>query len=295
MSFQSTPREWPVPSAFIAASLAAKRPARCGTGFRRCGTIGNLAVGEHAAQEAVAVSLEARPRTRGMSVASNPRPRIFMSEPQPTGAFEWTQAPWGAVLRCVPLSAAAAHFFTGEQPDAARRSGRVGGRRRARLASRSRTCCSSARCTRRPWPSRQPTGPVPGRGRRPTRSSATIRRAAIAVRVADCVPVLLAEETGPGRRGHPCRMARHRQPGDHRRRERAADHVRRPPRAHHRGRRPVHRPVLLRSVGEHLPDVPPGRAPRSVLERWFEPRPSRRESSTSTCGARRAINSRGRA
>lgn len=28
MSFQRTPREWPVPSAFIAASFAANRPAR---------------------------------------------------------------------------------------------------------------------------------------------------------------------------------------------------------------------------------------------------------------------------
>lgn len=36
MSFQSTPREWPVPSAFIVASFAANRPARWGTGFRRC-------------------------------------------------------------------------------------------------------------------------------------------------------------------------------------------------------------------------------------------------------------------
>jgi transcriptional regulator with XRE-family HTH domain len=35
MSFHSTPREWPVPSAFIAASLAANRAARLGTGSRR--------------------------------------------------------------------------------------------------------------------------------------------------------------------------------------------------------------------------------------------------------------------
>ena len=58
MSFHSTPREWPVPSAFIAASLAAKRPARCGAGFRRLRTIGNLAGSEHAVQESFAVALE---------------------------------------------------------------------------------------------------------------------------------------------------------------------------------------------------------------------------------------------
>jgi YfiH family protein len=32
--------------------------------------------------------------------------------PQPTDGFEWTQAPWGAVLRCRPLLAVADHFFT---------------------------------------------------------------------------------------------------------------------------------------------------------------------------------------
>src|SRR5262245_8868581 len=48
-----------------------------------------------------------------MSVASNPSPRIFMAQPQPSDGFEWTQAPWGAVLRCRPLLAIADHFFTG--------------------------------------------------------------------------------------------------------------------------------------------------------------------------------------
>ena len=40
-------------------------------------TIGNLAVGEDAAQESVAVALE-RLAMRGMSVASKPSPRMFM-------------------------------------------------------------------------------------------------------------------------------------------------------------------------------------------------------------------------
>jgi len=38
---------------------------------------------------------------------------MFMTlEPQPSGGFEWTQAPWGAVLQCRPLAAAARHLFT---------------------------------------------------------------------------------------------------------------------------------------------------------------------------------------
>jgi YfiH family protein len=37
---------------------------------------------------------------------------MFMSEPQPIGAFEWTQAAAGRVLSCPPLSEWAPHFFT---------------------------------------------------------------------------------------------------------------------------------------------------------------------------------------
>src|SRR5215204_5097153 len=50
--------------------------------------------------------------TRGMSVASKPSPMMFMPGPQPSDGFEWTQAPWGAVLRCMPLQPVASHFFT---------------------------------------------------------------------------------------------------------------------------------------------------------------------------------------
>jgi YfiH family protein len=35
-----------------------------------------------------------------------------MSEPQPSGGFEWAQAAWGRVLHCGPLLALADHFFT---------------------------------------------------------------------------------------------------------------------------------------------------------------------------------------
>src|SRR3954462_14526787 len=48
-----------------------------------------------------------------MSVASNPSPMMPMvtvSDPQPSGAFEWTQEPWGRALRCARLPAP--HLFT---------------------------------------------------------------------------------------------------------------------------------------------------------------------------------------
>ncbi len=32
--------------------------------------------------------------------------------PQPNGEFEWVQAPWGPALQCRPLAAIATHYFT---------------------------------------------------------------------------------------------------------------------------------------------------------------------------------------
>ena len=51
---------------------------------------------------------------RSISVASSPIPIILvdMSLPQPSGEFEWVQAPWGASLRCGPLRALARHCFS---------------------------------------------------------------------------------------------------------------------------------------------------------------------------------------
>lgn len=45
-----------------------------------------------------------------MSVASKPKPMIAIPDPQPTGAFEWTQEPWGRALVCTRLPAR--HLFT---------------------------------------------------------------------------------------------------------------------------------------------------------------------------------------
>src|SRR5215216_2253014 len=45
-----------------------------------------------------------------MSVASKPSPMMPISDPQPSGAFEWTQQPWGRALSCARLPAP--HLFT---------------------------------------------------------------------------------------------------------------------------------------------------------------------------------------
>lgn len=37
---------------------------------------------------------------------------MSMPGPQPNRGFEWTQAAWGAALRCTPLAAIAPHYFT---------------------------------------------------------------------------------------------------------------------------------------------------------------------------------------
>jgi YfiH family protein len=37
---------------------------------------------------------------------------MFMCDPQPSDGFEWTQAPWGCVLRSTAIQPLATHFFT---------------------------------------------------------------------------------------------------------------------------------------------------------------------------------------
>jgi polyphenol oxidase len=111
-----------------------------------------------------------------------------VSRPEPTGQFEWTQAPWGAVLRCRPLQAFADHFFTdaslqlrdgeadwsvvsdlaGVPPDRLRRLHQVHGRRIVIGG---------------------------GGGSRPEADGIVSDDPAVAlvVRVADCAPILLAD------------------------------------------------------------------------------------------------------
>ena len=120
---------------------------------------------------------------------------MFMREPQPSRAFEWTQAPWGAILRCVPLAATADHFFTTkvltlrDHPDewaaVAKEMGVPGEDLLLIRQVHEATVAVASADRRRPWP-------------RPD-ADAIISNdpaAAIAVRVADCVPILMAEESG---------------------------------------------------------------------------------------------------
>ena len=58
MPVQKTPREWPVPSAFIAASFAAKRAANEEAKSRLALAVGDFTLGEDAPQESIAVPLD---------------------------------------------------------------------------------------------------------------------------------------------------------------------------------------------------------------------------------------------
>jgi hypothetical protein len=120
---------------------------------------------------------------------------MFMTDPQPTRAFEWTQAAWGSVLRCVPLSACANHFFTansltlrddaGEWEMVARAMGVTPDDVLLVRQVHEATVAVASHDRPRPWPRPHADAIV-----------SNDSTAAIAVRVADCVPVLLAEETG---------------------------------------------------------------------------------------------------
>lgn len=115
-----------------------------------------------------------------------------MSLPQPSGAFEWTQAAWGDVLRCGPLLEVADHLFTtrnlrlrdnpGEWDQVAAALG-VSAPHLLLISQVHRADVAVARRGR--------TGDW-------VRSAADVivsddPASAIGVRVADCVPVLLAD------------------------------------------------------------------------------------------------------
>lgn len=117
-----------------------------------------------------------------------------MPEPQPSGGFEWTQAPWGRALRCRPLEAAAHHLFT-----AGDLSLRTGDEWEAVAAAMGVT--SKDLLLIRQVHESSVAVVTHGRTGAWDLPAADVivsddERTAIAVRVADCVPVLLAEETG---------------------------------------------------------------------------------------------------
>jgi YfiH family protein len=120
---------------------------------------------------------------------------MFMTQPQPSGGFEWTQAPWGLALRCVPLEAIAPHVFTignlelrSREPEWQALAGAMGvPRDRLRLISQVHSAdIAVVRSDGGSWTSPQADGLVTEDG-----------SVAIGVRVADCAPILIADRTRP--------------------------------------------------------------------------------------------------
>ena len=115
-----------------------------------------------------------------------------MVHPKPSGGFEWAQAPWGAVLRCRPLLEVADHFFTAAdlqlRADDDEWSGVAGllGVTRERLLLIRQVHGAAVAITQkdRPEPWRRPEADV---------VASDDPSNAIAVRVADCAPVLVAD------------------------------------------------------------------------------------------------------
>jgi YfiH family protein len=123
---------------------------------------------------------------------------MFMIQPQPNRGFEWTQAPWGPALRCVPLEPFAQHLFTTGnlqlRDDAAEWDAVAGalGVSRSDVLLIRQVHGAAAAVVRRPFDKLR-AGPVEW-----TMPEADIivsddPAAAIGVRVADCAPILMAD------------------------------------------------------------------------------------------------------
>ena len=120
-----------------------------------------------------------------------PMPMMFMPELQPNGAFEWTQAAGGRALVCGPLVPHAHHLFTtrdlqlrDDPAEWAAVAGAVGvDAARLRLIRQVHgASVAVVRPSEEPWT--------------PPEADAIVSddpSAAVAVRVADCAPVLLAD------------------------------------------------------------------------------------------------------
>lgn len=115
-----------------------------------------------------------------------------MALPQPSDGFEWTQASWGAVLRCRPLLAVADHFFStanlelrddrAEWQAVAREIGVEPERVLLLRQVHGAATAIARRSDSSPWTRPEADVAV-------TDDSAS----AIAVRVADCTPILLGD------------------------------------------------------------------------------------------------------
>jgi purine-nucleoside/S-methyl-5'-thioadenosine phosphorylase / adenosine deaminase len=112
-----------------------------------------------------------------------------MSLPATPADFEWTTAPWGAALRCVPLAAIAPHLFTTRQlavagpEDNAQLAQAVGARR----VAMARQVHGRTVIVIRNGEAVPPTAPEADVF---VSNSSDV---AVAIRVADCVPLLMAD------------------------------------------------------------------------------------------------------
>jgi hypothetical protein len=145
---------------------------------------------------------------RGTSVASRPKPTIRMTTqvtpaaprpPDPAVPFLWERAPWGWVLTCPPLARLGRHGFTardldpgrGATPDAGWTA--VAGWLGVPAPSLWRLDqvhgCHAVRVDASALPAGDPM---------PTADAAITTRTdvAVAVKAADCVPILLAHPAG---------------------------------------------------------------------------------------------------
>ena len=116
----------------------------------------------------------------------------MMFMPEPSGGFEWTQAPWGRVLRCRPLLEVADHFFTAgslrlardsaEWDDVAALAGLPRGRLRLISQVHGHAIAVARHGSAVPWPTPEADGIV-----------SDDPSLALGVRVADCAPILVAD------------------------------------------------------------------------------------------------------
>jgi YfiH family protein len=121
-----------------------------------------------------------------------------MTLPAIPDSFEWTTESWGAALRCVPLGEIASHLFTTRQlsltepDDAEQLAAAVGARR---LATAKQVHGRTVIVVRDGEPVH---GPVAGGASAPPEADAFVsnnHEIAVAIRVADCVPLLMADRT----------------------------------------------------------------------------------------------------
>jgi YfiH family protein len=122
---------------------------------------------------------------------------MVMIPPQPSGGFQWTQAPWGQALECLPLLDVAPHVFTvrnlqlREDPSewqAVADAMKVGTGDVLLIRQVHRTNVAVVRRGRNgSWPRPEADAIV-----------SDDPSAAIGVRVADCAPILIADRTPGG-------------------------------------------------------------------------------------------------